>query len=124
MAPTHQDQLAQLERWFRSDRIQFHLNLPPTDPDGTLRTAFVLRAMKQAKGGGPYLGAVRGWIQTTFRGGDQVQWGSNEVVGEVTVHMLEELALRVHDAVVNDLGGQLEQAVADVRKMGTEQDRR
>jgi hypothetical protein len=42
-----------------------------------------------------YFGAVHKWIQRNFMNGDRVTWGSNDVLGQVTVKQLEELSVEV-----------------------------
>lgn len=46
---------------------------------------------------GKHLGAVRRWIKWNFPNGDRVTWGSDQVLGKVTVLQLEELAQRIAD---------------------------
>lgn len=55
--------------------------------------------------GGPHLGAVRRWIQWTFRNGDRVTWGSDDELGGsgLTVRQMEELAEKVKDAVLAEV---------------------
>ena len=53
---------------------------------------------------GKHLGAVRKWIKWKFPNGDRVTWGSDQVLGKVTVSQLEELSQTVADALeVDDL---------------------
>jgi hypothetical protein len=51
---------------------------------------------------GKHLGAVRRWIKWNFPNGDRVTWGSDQVLGKVTVSQLEDLAQVVADAVQGD----------------------
>ena len=55
------------------------------------------------KRGGKWLGAAREWIQRKFSNGESVTWGSNDVLGIVTVAQLEDLALSVAYATQEDI---------------------
>lgn len=59
---------------------------------------------------GEHLGAVRSWIQTTFRNGERVTWGSDQELGNsgLTVWQMEFLACRIKDAVVQEIRGMVE----------------
>lgn len=50
--------------------------------------------METMKGGGPWLGAVRGWLQWNKYNGDKVTWGSDEMLlPPITVREVEQIGL-------------------------------
>ena len=56
------------------------------------------------KGGGPWLGAARSWVQWNCKNGSDVTWGSNEeLVPPLTIRQVEELAARVTDADIPEM---------------------
>jgi len=54
--------------------------------------------------GGAFLGAARQWMQTRFKNGEHVTWGSNDLLAgaPVTVADIEDLAARVAAAAINE----------------------
>lgn len=57
---------------------------------------------EQAIESGIHLAAVRNWIKWNCPNGDQVTWGSNDSIGEMTVVQLEEVAQRVYEAMKDE----------------------
>lgn len=57
-----------------------------------------------ARTGGEWLGVARRWMQTRFKNGEDVTWGSNDLLTgrSVTVADLEELAAHVAAAALNE----------------------
>ncbi len=61
--------------------------------------------------GGPWLGALRTRIQSVFRNGEHVTWGSNDVVSHApTVKELEEMCAWAVAADRNDAENREKQA--------------
>ena len=56
------------------------------------------------KRGGAWLGAVRSHVQSKFRNGEHVTWGSNDVLEpHVTIGQIEEIAAIAVDAAFNEV---------------------
>jgi len=55
--------------------------------------------------GGPWIGAVRSWIQRTFVNGNTVIWNSNDELRgpPVTTRRIEEVAAIAVDAAIKDI---------------------
>ena len=63
-----------------------------------------LQTSEYTKGGGPWLGAARSWVQWNCKNGSDVTWGSNEeLVPPLTIRQVEELAARVTDAAIPEM---------------------
>jgi hypothetical protein len=64
----------------------------PTSPQSPSRPFFCSYAL--ARKGGAWLGAARSWMQTRFKNGESVTWGSNDRLegAPVTVKDIEEVA--------------------------------
>ena len=68
------------------------------------------------KGGGKWLGAARNWVQWNCRNGEEVTWGSNDVLQPpLTIKQVEELAARVADAA-NSEADKMKEHIQNLRK--------
>lgn len=91
------------------DGVVIHQDWEPM-LDHDLRAELVVQDLSELFAcGGPHLGAVRSWIQRTFRNGSRVTWGSNDELADtgLTVRQMEQLAEQIKDAVLDAVKAQI-----------------
>ena len=83
------------------EQIQSQGQLPSVGSGSLVRP---ITSAELIRRGGAYLAAARGYIQTRFRNGSDVTWGSDDLLegAPITVRDIEELAAIVAAAAIND----------------------